>query len=129
MVGEDATEALGKKFKRRHVGEAIAWLENGPKRAIDRPPLDVLNVANGLLRWKPRKGPSLDPHTPKVVTTAQLPVAWDPAARCPQIDAFLAEVLPDQETVEFILEVIGYAALAANPERVAVLLLGDGKGT
>src|SRR5207244_5349 len=87
-----------------------------------QPSLDVLNVANGLLHWPSGK---LDPHTPAFLSTAQIPVAWNPDATCPVVSQFLADILPD-DAVQFVIEIIGYALYADNPFAKAVQLLGPG---
>ena len=48
---------------------------------------------------------------------------WNPDATCPRVDQFLADVLPD-DTVDLMIELIGYALYAGNPLAKAVLLLG-----
>jgi len=115
-------ERLGDRFKRRHGDEAVAWLRAHLPKIGDRPTDLRLCVANGLL--DPLTG-DLGPHTPEVVVLNRIPVAWDPRAECPSIDAFLLEVLP-ADAQGFIEEVIGLALYASNPFRVAVLLLGPG---
>lgn len=115
---------LGDLFKRRHTDEALAYLRAFDIEVSDRQPDGLINVRNGLLDWR-TDPPVLRPHDPAVVSTIQLPTAWNPEARCPRIEAFLAAVVPD--AVSFVLEVIGYALLPANPLRVAVLLLGPGR--
>ena len=57
----------------------------------ERPPLDVLNVKNGLLRLSDRV---LLPHSPDHLSPVQLPVEFDPSATCPAIEKFVNEVFP-----------------------------------
>lgn len=92
-------------------------------------------MKNGLLDW--RTG-TLLPHDPAVLSTVQLNTIWDPTATCPKVDAWLADVLPDDLllgdalTPGFIWEVIGYLCFSGNPLHKAILLLGtgrNGKGT
>jgi putative DNA primase/helicase len=118
-----ARRLLGDRFKRRHVDEVIAYLRASYHEVSDVQPEGVLNVANGLLEW--RSGPTLIPHTPDVVSTIQIPVAWNPGARCPRIFSFVEGTLGD--AAELVFELIGYALLPANPMRAAVLLLGPGR--
>ncbi len=44
-----------------------------------------------------------------------------------RIEAFLGDVLPDEPTVQLVLEIIGYALLADLSLHTAVLLLGPGR--
>lgn len=117
-------DELGERFRKNHVNEVLAWLEGEPVTIGDAQPEQWINVANGLLDW--RTG-TLTPHTPDVLSTAQLPVAWNPDATCPQVQRFLAEVLPDDAN-GFGFEMMGYAIFpGGNPFRKAFQLLGDGR--
>jgi putative DNA primase/helicase len=116
-------ELLGEKFKRRHVDEVVAWFRSDHPSVSGQPPLDVVNVANGLLKWSTG---DLLPHSPDRLSVNQIPVNWNPGARCDRIHTFLLEVLPE-DTIELAYEVIGYSLYAGNPFRVAVLLLGPGR--
>src|SRR5262249_11462207 len=78
--------------------------------------------SNGPLEWKTG---TLHPHSPDVLTTNQIPVAWTPDATAPTIARFLGEVLPG-DAVELVEEIAGYALYAGNPFRKAVMLLGPG---
>jgi len=125
--GEDLVRAfararLGERCRRAHAEETIAWCGAEFPSIPDELPLYVLNVANGLLDWRTGE---LRPHDPEEPSIVQLPVAWDAAARCPGIDRFLAEVLPE-DAVELAVEIVGYTLLQSQPMRRAVLLLGPG---
>ena len=100
------------------------------------PHRDWLNLPNGMLDW--RTG-TLHDHDESYWSTSQLAVTWSEDAECPEIERFLAEVLP-ADLLEpgadgspgFIYEVIGYALFSGNPLHKAILLLGtgrNGKGT
>ena len=123
-AGSRAREILGDEFRRARREEVLAWLRSRMPLDLSTPPADRLNVANGLLSWD---GSRLDSHTPDFVSTIQLPVEWNEAAQCPRILDFLADVLPDDETVAFVLEVIGYAMYPRNLFHVAAMLLGPGR--
>jgi putative DNA primase/helicase len=96
-------QILGKRFKRRHREETLAWFNSAMSVDTTTPPVDFLNVSNGLLRWADR---TLEAHQSDIVTTVQIPVAWNPDAQCPQILTFLRGVLPDEETVQFALSTL-----------------------
>ncbi len=116
---------LADLFKRRHIDEIVTYFRSDFASIKDRQPEDVINVRNGLLPWSAAPI-ELRPHNVEIVSTIQIPHHWNPDARCPLIETFLAEVLPE-DAIELVLEVIGYALLSANPLRVAVLLLGPGR--
>ncbi|MGI8643202.1 MAG: DNA primase family protein, partial [Thermomicrobiales bacterium] len=119
---------MGNAYRQRHVNEVLGWLAaDEPTLAVDPDP-SWLNLANGLLNWQTAE---LFEHTPAIPSTIQLAVAWRPEARCLRIQRFLQEVLPP-DSVDFVLEIIGYALYAGNPLHKAVLLYGagrNGKGT
>ena len=113
-------ELLGDDCKRAHFGEVVTWLEAFPSTVCNDPPKELLNVANGLLDLETLK---LHPHDPGVISTIQIPTAWIPGARCPTVDRFLSQVLPD-DCVEFSHEADGYVLLADNPFQKAGMLYG-----
>lgn len=118
---------LAEKYKRRHRDEVLGFFgDSMPTLGVEQPE-GIVNVANGLLDW--RTGELL-PHDPAVLSTIQLPVAWNPDATCPRIERFFGEVVPD--AVEFMFEVFGYAIYPKLPIHKALLLFGpgrNGKGT
>ena len=123
-VSNQMRDVLGEKFRDRHCQEAIAWLSAGMTVDLSDVSTTHINVKNGMLDWAEQR---LESHSDSFRSFAQLPVAWSPAATCPRILAFLHQVLPDPETVKFMLEIIGYTLLAANPLHRAVLLVGPGR--
>jgi putative DNA primase/helicase len=123
FVRSRVKEILDKKFRRRHTDEVLAYFRSAFPQISEHPPTGLLNLRNGLLNLRTL---SLQPHSPDVLSTNQLPVTWDPDATCPMIDRFLSEVIP-LDTLDLIYEVIGYATYPANPFRVAILLLGPGR--
>jgi P4 family phage/plasmid primase-like protien len=116
-------EILGDRWRKRHGEEVVAWLRAVPATITDRPDQRWINVRNGLLDWRTGE---LHPHDADVESTLQLPVPWNPEAACPLIDAFLAQVAPE-DAVELITDLVGYTLLPANPLRRALLLLGRGR--
>jgi len=120
--------ALQQRFRPSHNNTINEWLRGEEILDPNRPDFDTINCRSGLLDW--RTG-DLRHHDPKHLSTVQLPVRWNPSATCPNIDAFLAQVVaPD--AIGFIEEVIGYMIASGNPLHTAVLFLGsgrNGKGT
>lgn len=69
-------------------------------------------------------------HTPDFVTTIQLPVSYDPSAKCPLIDKFLDRQSPGSR--DTLYQFAGYTLCSDMFAHEALILLGDGsngKGT
>jgi len=102
-------------------GAVEAVLLNSPT-LWERPPLDRLNLLNGILDVKTRA--RID-HYPDFLSPVQLPVRYDPAATCPNIRRFISQVLPTDNQ-----DLLGYlAALYMLPYtslQKALLLQGAG---
>ena len=90
----------------------------------------LLNCSNGTIDL--RTG-TLQPHRREDLCTRMTPVAFDPAATCPTFTAFLAQILPNVDTREYLGRCIGYAASGVIREHVFPVLWGqtgrNGKGT
>ncbi len=114
-------DALGERFRRRHLDEVLTWLK-AAEPLDTRPNPDLLNLSNGLLHW--RSGELLG-HSPDQAGIVRIPHRWNPEAACDKVDAFLMETMPG-DAIEFMYELLGYGLLPALPYHVAVLLLGSG---
>lgn len=93
----------------------------------------VLNVLNGTLVFERSAGDgcgdpviTLRPHAQADLITKLAPVEYDPAARCPQFDAFLEEVQPDAEIRRFLDAWAGYGLTGDTAEQVFVINHGLG---
>src|SRR6266545_3608418 len=126
-TGEELAKAvtrrvLGERFKRRHAEEVIAWLKARLQDLPDIPNPDFVNVANGMLYWRTGE---LVPHSPDFASLVQVPVRWEPDAKCPKVDKFIKEVLP-HDAQGLAREILGYALLPDAPMRRAFMLVGSG---
>ena len=65
------------------------------------------------------------PHDPKYLSVVQLPVTYDPAATCPNIDAFVAATFP-ADAHDLAWEIPGILMVPATWLQKAILLLGEG---
>ncbi len=82
----------------------------------------TINLENGLLDVKTRK---LIPHTPAFLSTARIPITYDPQAKCPKIQKFLGDILRPED-VKVILEFFGYILIPDYSIPVVLILLGAG---
>lgn len=90
-------ERLEDRFRETHVStceEVIkARLYRSGTWLAERTAEPVMNVANGMLDL--RTGELFD-HDPGYLSSAQLPVEWNPDATCPAYERWLRSVCPDQ---------------------------------
>ncbi|MFD1330721.1 phage/plasmid primase, P4 family [Methylopila musalis] len=96
----------------------------------------AINVANGTLRV--RMGPDgrpaddggdlieMRPHAREDRISRVASCAYDPKARCPTFDAFLARVQPDASVRAFLQRFLGYALTGVTTEQVMLLNIGEG---
>ena len=88
----------------------------------ERPKLDTVNCANGLLE---ANSPKLMPHTPDFLSPVQLPVRYDPQAECPAIDKFVEQTFPADSLV-IAYEIPAWLMTPDTSIQRAVLAVGAG---
>lgn len=85
----------------------------------------LLNVRNGTLDLTTGE---LRPHRPEDHITRLAPVDFDPNATCPRWDQFVLEIMNDnEELVDFLGRMVGYAATGVQREHVMAVLYGGGR--
>ena len=104
------------------ANRVVQWIGVDAPELWEQPSLDTLNVRNGLLDVKARV---LRPHSPDHLSAVQIPVVYDPAAKCPYITNFIAEVFPP-DTHQLPYELAAWLMLPDTSIQKAVLLLGEG---
>ena len=101
---------------------AVRWATDNAPELWDAPPLDRVNVLNGILNVSSGK---LEPHSPDFLSTVQINAAWNPCVECPAIDRFVRQVFPD-DAGELFYQLAGLYALPDTRQQKAVMLLGSG---
>ncbi len=130
LFREKATLALKSEFQTSRVTEALNYIKNtAPEIAADEAANtgEYLNLRNGLLNLENFK---FTEHTKDLRTIVQLPVEYDPNAKCPAINTFLDAVAPD--SINVIEEMLGYCLISTMKYEKAFLFHGEGgngKGT
>ena len=119
-----AQHKLGDYSAKRHLNEVVSYIQL--KTMVDRKSLNMdkhlINLENGL--YDINTG-ILKSHNPSVLSTARIPVSYDPDATCPNMDKFLSEIVaPDDQQV--LVEWAGYALIPDTRIHKAVMLLGNG---
>jgi P4 family phage/plasmid primase-like protien len=82
----------------------------------------ILNLQNGLLNIDTLE---LKEHSSDQLSLVQLPIKYDPKAKCPNILKFLGEVLHPQD-VFTAMQIIGYCLYKTAEYEKAVMLVGSG---
>ena len=83
---------------------------------------ELINLKNGVFNLKTGE---FREHEPTDMFFIQIPVEYDPNAKCPKIDKFMSEVLKEED-IQFFLE---YTGLCLTPEmkyQKALMLYGNG---
>ena len=113
---------LSSKWTSHKAEEVVKYIEVDAPLLWERPKTDVVNVLNGLLDINTR---TLAPHSADFLSAMQLPVKFDPQARCPMWDRFIGEVFPgDSEAIAW--EIPAWLMTPDTSIQKAVLLTGDG---
>jgi putative DNA primase/helicase len=89
-----------------------------------RPPLDSLNLQNGLLDLRTRR---LRAHSAKYLSTVQIPVSFNPKATCPAWDKQIAETFPaDAIAAGVAFQIVAWLMIPLTGTQKALLLIGPG---
>lgn len=105
------------------LASAVPYLSVSADR-LNRDP-HLVNCLNGTLRIT-NVGVQLHPHSRDDLITMLAPVEYDPTADCPRFEAFLREILPDQEVRAFVLSWLGYCLLGLTNEQIVTFFIGRG---
>ncbi|MBW2672038.1 MAG: hypothetical protein JRD89_01315 [Deltaproteobacteria bacterium] len=125
LIQEVATKMLGHLFKAMHVAEVVKYIRYNSY--IDHDLLgsntSKIVVKNGVLNLDTGE---LEPFDPELYEINQIPVVYNPDAKCPRITKFLSEVLNPEDLDKFI-EMIGYCLLKDYPIARIFVLTGTGR--
>jgi putative DNA primase/helicase len=114
--------SLDKKWSSHIAEEVIAYIRADAPSLWERPPLDRVNVLNGILDVHTRQ---LSPHAPEFMSPVQLQVRYDPHATCPAWEKFVCDVLPpDAHAIAY--EIPAWLMVPYTGIQKAVLLQGAG---
>lgn len=121
-----AQEKLSDKATTYRLNEVVNFIKNESNVIRKREDLNketrTINLKNGLYDLNTGEFRS---HTPKILSTIQIPVNYDPTAECPLFDKFLSEVVSERDG-KLLLESAGYALIPENRMKKAFMLLGTG---
>lgn len=124
ILDQLALEKLSYCFNRRCIDELTSYVEiqaRVSRDLVNNEPF-VINLKNGL--YDVRTG-QFKPHTPDFLSTSQIPVDYDPNAKCHNIDKFLSDVVSEEDK-QVLLEWIGYLLVPDTRMQKAVMIYGSG---
>ena len=117
-----------KRSQERARREAMMALVRSEVGTIEPEQLDadpfLFACRNGVIDLKTGE---LLPHDPKHLIMKIAPVDFDPKACARKWEAFLREILPNEDVRDFLQRVFGYALTGDIGERILVVLLGLGR--
>ena len=104
------------------INGILTWFKDSSPRLWDAPPLDRVNVLNGILDMK---SGDLEPHSSEFLSPVQINAVWDPEAECPAIDRFVQRVFP-YDAHDVFYQLAGLFLVPDSRCQKAVLFLGSG---
>ena len=113
---------LKHEWSQTKVNHIFTWYKDRAPSLWDAPPLDRVNVLNGILDLE---SGDLQPHSPDFLSHIQINAAWDPEADCPAIDRFVQKVFP-YDAHETFYQLAGLFLTPDSHCQKAVLFLGSG---
>ncbi len=111
------------KWSSKLASETTEYLRTSAPELPEAPPLDTINFRNGLLDVRTR---ALRDHDPKFLSVVQLPVVYDPQAKCPAWEKQIAETFPtDAVAAGLPWAIVAFLMLPIMALQKAILLLGE----
>ena len=117
-------DSMKHEWSPARVDLILTWYRDRSTRFWDPPPLDRVNVLNGILDIASGE---LEPHSSDFLSPIQINAAWDPEAECPAIDRFVQRVFP-YDAQEVFYQLAGLFLTPDSRCQKAVLFLGSGAG-
>ena len=124
LIRSIAQEKLGHQSRRNYVAEVLDYIkiETSADRSSINRESHIINLNNGLYDLRTDE---FKPHSPDVLSTIRIPVDYNPAAKCPNIDKFLSEVVRPEDK-QLLIEWAGYCLIPDTRMQKAVMLIGNG---
>ena len=121
-IAEDFMTNLSSQHAKNEVVDHIRD-KNYQSREIFIAPVHLINMKNGVFNLRTKK---IMPHNPKYFFINEIPITYDPDAKCPKIIKFLSEVAKEKD-IPVLQEFGGYILYRDYIFHKALLLLGGGK--
>lgn len=118
------TGIMGDVSKRSYGEEVVYYIRTVTyvDRDVFNTPENELPLMNGILDMDTNQLRDYSIHD---FYTTRLPIYFDPTAACPRIDAFLTQVVKE-ENVKLLKEIAAYCLYRGYPLQTAFMLIGQG---
>jgi P4 family phage/plasmid primase-like protien len=113
---------LTSRWSSRLATEVCEYIRVDAPELWATPPVDVINVENGLLNLTTA---TLAEHSPDHLSAIRLPIKYEPAATCPALEQFVAETFP-VDARDLAWEIAAWLMVPDLSIQKAILLVGEG---
>ena len=110
------------KWSSHRANEVVEYIRADAPELWERPPLNEVNVLNGILNVETKH---LRSHDHAFMSPVQIPVYYDPAATCPEWEKFVSETFPE-DAQELAFELPADLMTPSRSVQKSVLLIGEG---
>lgn len=123
IINSKAQKKLDYQSRNKRINETVGYIERHTyKSHNDFDNEQYLSLENGLLNVETLE---FKEHTPEHLTTAKLPVSYDPDADCPKFKEFLSQVVYEEDQA-LLQELVGFCLLKDYRFKKCGILLGAG---
>jgi P4 family phage/plasmid primase-like protien len=122
IVHEMVKQRLGEHYTIVRYNNVKSYIQAETYGDVAEPPDYLICIKDGILNIDTYE---LIAHRPDYFFVSQLPLKYNPQARCPNIEKFISEVVSAADVPQ-IYELIGYCLWRNYPIAVSVCFLGDG---
>ncbi len=124
VIAKNVQDILGDASKKHHIAEVINYvqLETLITRSHINHDTKRINLLNGVYNLETGE---LEEHNPDNISIVQIPVKYDPGAKCPKIEQFMKDVLKPED-IQVIYEFIGYCLIPDTRIEKSIMLVGKG---
>jgi len=110
------------KWSSHRANEVVEYIRADAPELWERPPLNEVNVLNGILDIETKR---LREHNPAFRSPVQIPVTYDPAATCPAWERFVSETFPE-DAQNLAFEMPADLITPSRSVQKSILLIGEG---
>jgi P4 family phage/plasmid primase-like protien len=110
------------KWSSHRANEVVEYIRADAPELWERPPLNEVNVLNGIVDVETKR---LREHDPDFMSPVQIPVMYDPAATCPAWEQFVSETFPE-DAQDLAFEMPADVITPSRSVQKSILLIGEG---